>query len=147
MDARDIPSKWVVSLGAHASEPPVWLGWATLARLLEGAIELSTEPNTYARVTFPEATLATLGELLAHVEECHAAPGSPASREHPHKLAAERLSSAANELHERAGFLAEALARPGETQMLSGEQLKAREDIVAEWKTLQYQLGMGAAHA
>lgn len=138
MNAQDISPKWVVHVWLDRERPAVWLSWSSLAELLEEATELATEPNTFARVPFSEATLGTLGQLLSHVEACHAA------HERFEKLQCQMptgpLARAVNELHARSTTLAKELAHPAFTSGLSREQLKTRRSLCATWNWIQRRL-------
>ncbi|WP_141325617.1 hypothetical protein [Myxococcus sp. AB025B] len=141
MDARDIHPKWVVNLVDEPRELYLWLGWSSLAELLEAMTELSTTPNTYFRFTFSESTLASLGELLARVEDCHATPEP--YRAHPRQLSVERLASAANEVHQQAQRLQDKLAEPGFAHALAVQKVMAPRAFLDAWATLLRQLGSG----
>ncbi|AKF86776.1 hypothetical protein MFUL124B02_32785 [Myxococcus fulvus 124B02] len=141
MDARDIPPKWVVRLVDEPRGLYLWLGWAPLAQLLEAMTELSTTPNTFFRFTFSESTLASLGELLARVEDCHAAPEPYQS--HPRPLSVEPLASAANEVHQQAQLLQDKLAEPGFAHALAVQKVMAPRAFLDAWATILRQLGSG----
>ncbi|MCK8497235.1 hypothetical protein M0222_05545 [Myxococcus fulvus] len=141
MDAGDIHSKWVVRLVNEPRGLYLWLGWAPLAELQEAMTELSTTPNTFFRFTFSESTLASLGELLARVEDCHATPEPYQS--HPRQLSVERLASVANEVHQQAQLLQNKLAEPGFAHALAVQKVMAPRAFLDAWATLLRQLSSG----
>lgn len=146
MASDSIPSKWVVQVRVEEVDRPVWLGWSSLAELLETATELVTEPNLFLRVALPDETLRTLEQLLEQVRECHVAY----ERFTPHRcrMPAARLASAANALQEQAALLADSLASRAHAQGLAREQQEARRAFLAAWETCQARceadLGMRA---
>ncbi|PTL85014.1 hypothetical protein [Vitiosangium sp. GDMCC 1.1324] len=138
MNSKDIQPKWVVHVHVESVNRTAWLAWSSLARLLEMATELATEPNTFARVSFSDETLETLQQLLLHVEECHAAYERFAQLRC--RMHAARLARAANELHARATTLSEELAQPAYTRGLSREQLESRRSLCSTWDWIQGRL-------
>lgn len=138
MDARDIHPKWVVRMEVQQQELYLWLGWAPLAELMAAMTELSTTPDTFVRFTFSESTIASLGELRACAEDCHAMPEP--YQPHSRQLSVERLASAANEVHQQAQFLQDKLAEPGFAHALAIQKVMAPRAFLDAWATILRQL-------